>query len=164
VGGSCPPRKANAPLPAGTSLGDFMGAKMFHYPFHVGDYIADTAHLTIEEDIAYRRLLDHYYTTEQPLMGDVTMLARRIRMPDHAAIVRDVLNEFFTLNAEDNHWHKQRCDDEILKYKGFSEAGKRGAEKRWSKAPQDPPINPPNGNQEPRTENQEPIIKEAKAS
>jgi uncharacterized protein YdaU (DUF1376 family) len=136
---------------------------MFHYPFHVGDYIADTAHLTIEEDIAYRRLLDHYYTTEKPLIGDVPMLARRVRMADYAAVVRDVLNEFFKFDEQDECWHKQRCDEEIAKYKGFSEAGKRGAEKRWAKPPQDLPNDLPNGNQEPRTENREPLIQGADA-
>ena len=34
---------------------------MNYYPFHVGDYIAHTAHLHPLEDIAYRRMLDLYY-------------------------------------------------------------------------------------------------------
>lgn len=136
---------------------------MFHYPFHVGDYIADTAHLTLEEDIAYRRLLDLYYTTELPIPDDPKQVARRIRMPDYTAIVGAVLAEFFTLDAEAKCWRKSRCDDEISKYQGFSEAGKRGAEKRWHKVANGPVDSPPNGNQEPRTENQEPVI-DAKAS
>lgn len=136
---------------------------MFHYPFHVGDYIADTAHLTLEEDIAYRRLLDLYYTTELPIPDDPKQVARRIRMPDYTAIVGAVLAEFFTLDAAAKCWRKSRCDDEISKYQGFSEAGKRGAEKRWHKVANGPVDSPPNGNQEPRTENQEPVI-DAKAS
>ena len=34
---------------------------MIYYPFHIGDYIAHTAHLDPIEDCAYRRLLDAYY-------------------------------------------------------------------------------------------------------
>lgn len=134
---------------------------MFHYPFHVGDYIADTAHLTLEEDIAYRRLLDLYYTTEQPIPNDFRLVARRIRMPDYAGMVGAVLREFFAHDLEEDCWRKARCDDEIAKYKGFIEAGKRGAEKRWHKNPTDPANSPPNENQEPRTENQ---LIDAKAS
>jgi uncharacterized protein YdaU (DUF1376 family) len=144
---------------------------LFHYPFHVSDYIADTAHLTLEEDIAYRRLLDLYYTNENPIPNDPTGVARRVRMPMHIEVVASVLQEFFTL-AEDDCWHKARCDAEIDKFRWFAEAGKRGAEKRWGKSTQDsPPNSPPNDtpypgpigteNREPRTENQ---IKEGKPS
>lgn len=136
---------------------------MFHYPFHVSDYIADTAHLTLEEDIAYRRLLDLYYTSEQPIPDDPKQVARRIRMPDYTAIVGAVLAEFFTLNVDEKCWHKTRCDDEIAKYKGLIEAGKRGAEKRWHSKPNDDANSPPISNREPRTENQE-LIQDAKAS
>jgi uncharacterized protein YdaU (DUF1376 family) len=37
------------------------------YSFHIGDYAAHTRHLTPIEDIAYRRMLDLYYTSEKPL-------------------------------------------------------------------------------------------------
>jgi uncharacterized protein YdaU (DUF1376 family) len=30
---------------------------MNYYAFHIGDYIADTAHLTNEEDLCYRRAI-----------------------------------------------------------------------------------------------------------
>ena len=136
---------------------------MFHYPFHVSDYVADTAHLTLEEDIAYRRLLDLYYTNESPIPNDPPGVARRIRLPKHVEVVASVLQEFFTL-SEDECWHKARCDAEIGKFRWFAEAGKRGAEKRWGKSSDSPPNSPPNAtphqgpigteNREPRTENQ----------
>jgi len=135
-----------------------VGEKMFHYPFHVGDYIADTAHLSIEEDIAYRRLLDLYYTSEKPLPNDGKQVARRIRMGQHETLIDAILQEFFTLQ-DDGCWHHSRCDDEIAKYQGFIEAGKRGAAKRWSKGADSLPISGGNSNQEPRTKNQEPIVK-----
>ena len=40
---------------------------MNYYPFHIGDYLSATRHLSWEEDCAYRRLLDVYYTSEKPL-------------------------------------------------------------------------------------------------
>lgn len=138
---------------------------MFHYPFHVGDYIADTAHLSIEEDIAYRRLLDLYYTSEKPIPNDGKQVSRRIRMGEHEGLVCAVLEEFFKLH-DDDCWHHSRCDDEIAKFQGFIEAGKRGAAKRWAKPSDSHPIEGAIGteNQEPRTENQEPISIDAKAS
>jgi uncharacterized protein YdaU (DUF1376 family) len=62
------------------------------------------------EDLAYRRMLDLYYRTEKPL-PEPAEIARLIRMRDHAATIRDVLNEFFE-PSPDGHRHA-RCDAEI---------------------------------------------------
>lgn len=43
---------------------------MNYYPFHIGDYASATRHLSWDEDAAYRRLLDLYYTTEKPIPLD----------------------------------------------------------------------------------------------
>lgn len=88
---------------------------MNYYPFHMGDYSVHTGHLDLLEDLAYRRCLDFYYLHESPLPKDVTKLAKLIRMPDHAAVVRDVLNEFFI--QEDDCWRHLRCDEELAKMK-----------------------------------------------
>lgn len=88
---------------------------MNYYPFHLGDYSAHTGHLDFLEDLAYRRLLDFYYLHESPLPLDVSKLAKLIRMPDEAACVRDVLNEFF-YQSEDGFRHT-RCDQELEKMK-----------------------------------------------
>jgi hypothetical protein len=80
-------------------------------------------------------------------------------MPKHVEVVSSVLQEFFTLE-QDDCWHKARCDAEIEKFRWFAEAGKRGAEKRWGKSSDSPPIATPyqgpiaTENREPRTENQ----------
>ena len=55
---------------------------MNYYPFNVGDYAAHTAHLDMLEDLAYRRMLDLYYRTEQALPSDWRQIARLIRMDD----------------------------------------------------------------------------------
>jgi uncharacterized protein YdaU (DUF1376 family) len=102
---------------------------MIYYPFHVRDYVAATRHLSMHEDLAYRRLLDAYYTAEQPLPRDAAQCARMIAMREYVEEVGAVLNEFFVL-AEDG-WHNQRADEELGKYRLMAEAGRRGAQKRW---------------------------------
>jgi uncharacterized protein YdaU (DUF1376 family) len=63
------------------------------YKFHIGDYIAETMHLADAEDLAYRRLLDWYYMSEQPLPLDIDQVVRRIRLDED--VVAPVLKEFF---------------------------------------------------------------------
>jgi uncharacterized protein YdaU (DUF1376 family) len=90
-----------------------------YYPFHVGDYAAHTAHLEPLEDLAYRRMLDLYYRTEKALPCEVSAIARLTRLSDHAATIRDVLNEFFT--ASDDGWHSKRADDELSEMRSKQE-------------------------------------------
>ena len=102
---------------------------MNFYPFHIGDYISHTSHLTDEEDLAYRRMIDLYYMGEMPFPDDSAWIARRVR--SNPAIVLTLLNEYFEL-SEDGNWHNTRADKEIAKYQFVKESGKKGAEKRWS--------------------------------
>ena len=128
---------------------------MHYYQFHIGDYLSHTAHLKPLEDLAYRRLLDLYYSTEIPISTDVKKVARLIRLP--AAPVQAILDEFFELT--DAGYKNSRADQEILMFQGFIEAGKRGAAKRWAKAPHSPPIEPPipTNNHKPVTNNHKPL-------
>ena len=87
---------------------------MNYYPFHIGDYVAHTAHLEPMEDLAYRRLLDQYYIRECPLPSDVQATAKLIRMRSMADDVESVLREFFTLT--DEGWVHSRCEVEIEKF------------------------------------------------
>ena len=96
---------------------------MFSYQFHIRDYLTKTRHLTLLEDLAYRRLIDTYYTEEQPLPADPARAARLIAMPDNVDEVTAVLDEFFTL--EDSGWTNQRCDFEITKYHGKADSARR---------------------------------------
>ena len=124
---------------------------MHYYQFHIGDYRAATAHLSNEEDLAYRRLLDMYYDTEKPIPLDVAWVAKRLRTS--TTVVQDVLADMFV--QQEDGFHHMRCDQEIIVYKGFSDAGKRGAAKRWAKGGDSPPITSPmlTNNQEPITNN-----------
>jgi len=85
-----------------------------YYPFNIGDYLAHTAHLSVVEDCAYRRLIDTYYLTEKALPLDVKACARLIRMREHESEVAAVLAEFFTETP--GGWTQARCDEEILRY------------------------------------------------
>ena len=114
---------------------------MNFYPHHIGDYISHTAHLSNDEDLAYRRLIELYYQTEGPLALDVQSAARAIRMRDQKDAVEAVLSEFFV--ATDEGYQHGRCDDEIAKYHCQIEAGKRGAAKRWGKGKDREPIGTP---------------------
>jgi uncharacterized protein YdaU (DUF1376 family) len=108
------------------------------------------------EDLAYRRLLDHYYLHEVPIKQ--RDIARQIGLRDFEQEVLTVLDEFFV--STENGFINPRADEEINKYRKFSEDGKKGAAKRWHKDSNGEAISPPNAtpiatnNQEPITNNQ----------
>ncbi len=89
---------------------------MNYYPHHIGDYAKDAGHISFFEDAAYRRMLDRYYGTEQPLPNDLGAICRvtRAHSEEERNAVAIVLREFFTL--EEDGWHQPRCDQEISKY------------------------------------------------
>lgn len=99
---------------------------MNYYPFHLGDYAANTAHLDPMEDLAYRRSLDLYYLREGPLPADPAEVARLLRLRDHLEAVQTVLNEFFF--EADGGWRHARCDDEILRMQDRQTKAKASAE------------------------------------
>lgn len=137
---------------------------MFYYSFHVGDYIHDTAHLSNEEDLAFRRLLDLYYTQEQPIPNKTQEVARRIRMATHVDIVEVVLNEFFVLDKANDCWRHKRCDETIAAYQAKAERN-REVGKLGGRPKSKPSANPSktqmvsknNPNHKPITNNHKPI-------
>lgn len=136
---------------------------MNYYQHHIGDFDKATRHLTRIERSIYRDLLEIYYDTEAPLIADFDRLARRCIVDDcDRGAMREVLNEFFTL--QDDGYHNTRADKEIDAYKRMAEGGKRGASKRWGKGDYTHPIPTPcpphkkaNANHEPITNNHEPV-------
>jgi uncharacterized protein YdaU (DUF1376 family) len=127
---------------------------MHYFQFHIGDYKSHTHHLSLLEDLAFRRLLDHYYLHEIPIKQ--REIARQIGMREHEQEVLTVLEEFFV--STEKGYINPRADDEIAKYRKFIEDGKRGAAKRWLKGDDSPPIATPiaTNNHKPITNNQEP--------
>ena len=102
---------------------------MNYYQFHVGDYATHSRYLTLMQDLAYRRLLDLYYTTEQPIPLDVSKAARLIGMQDHIKDVSEILSDYF-LKSEAGYINK-RCDEEIERYKAKAGRAKKANETRW---------------------------------
>jgi uncharacterized protein YdaU (DUF1376 family) len=133
---------------------------MHYYQFHIGDYRAATAHLSNEEDLVFRRLLDMYYDTEKPIPDDTQWVARRLRVG--MDVVISVLNDMF-IPTEDG-WRHLRCDSEIAHYHELAaknrENGKKGGRpKKPSGLPvetQSEPKKTLTSNHEPVTNNQEP--------
>lgn len=86
---------------------------MNFYKHHIGDYDADTSHLSWIEDAAYRRLISLYYRREAPVPLDQKEAHRLVRAtskPERDAVT-SVLEEFFY--REEDGWHHKRCDGEI---------------------------------------------------
>lgn len=106
---------------------------MHFYRFHVGDYMTHTAHLTPEEDLVYRRILDRYYMHETPPSGSPQEIARLIRMPECGAEVRQILDEFFDHFDQNGRpeWRQKRVDAEIAGFQALRESGRLSANKRW---------------------------------
>ena len=86
--------------------------------------MSHTVHLSLMEDLAYRRCLDIYYLHEKPLPEDATEVARLIRMPEHKPEVVQVLKEFFTHDVGTGYVHK-RTNEEITKYQAKIQAASR---------------------------------------
>jgi uncharacterized protein YdaU (DUF1376 family) len=103
---------------------------MHYYQFNIGDYRAATAHLSNEEDLAYRRLLDMYYDTENKIPLDTQWVARRLRVD--AETVNAVLNDMFA--KEEDGWVHARCQEVIEHYHAMAEKnranGKLGGRKK----------------------------------
>lgn len=99
---------------------------MNYYSFHIGDYLSATAHLSIIEHGAYRRLLDIYYIHESPLPNDVKQIYRLVgaRSKEEREAVDSVLAEFFQSTPEG--FRHDRCDHEIALCNKNRANGKKG--------------------------------------
>ena len=96
---------------------------MHFYKFHIGDYMSHTRHLSLLEDLAYRRLLDFYFLHEQPIKHRDA--ARQIGMREHEEDVLTVLNEFFL--STDDGFVNPRANKEIEEYKAHQGTSAYGA-------------------------------------
>lgn len=104
---------------------------MHYYQFNIGDYVSSTQHLDETEDLAYRRMLDIYYSKELPLPADQGDIARLIRMRSNTESIATVLHEFFVLRKDG--YHCERADKEILAFQSKSDKARKSAEARWNK-------------------------------
>jgi len=102
---------------------------MHYYQFNIGDYQSHTSHLSIEEDLAYRRMLDWCYLHERALPKDSKQIARLIRMPSHSECIATVLQEFFV--ESNDGYVSTRVDQEINRVNEKAEKARCSARKRW---------------------------------
>ena len=106
---------------------------MHYFQFEIKEWISNTAHLTLEEEAVYLRLINYYYDSEKPIPQDIALISRKLRI-SNIEVTKGILHEFFQ-ESEQGFIHN-RCDVEITKYKAKSEqasrAGKASAEKRAS--------------------------------
>lgn len=107
---------------------------MNFYAFHLGDYVSATAHLTWDEDMAYRRLLDAYYSREAPIPLEQRQAYRlaRASTQEQREAVDSVLQEFF--EETESGWFHARCEAEIHAVAGKREKASQSAKARWRNA------------------------------
>ena len=132
---------------------------MNFYPFHIGDYAAHTRHLSLIEDLAYRRLIDYYYLSEAPLSGQYESIAKEIGMVDYQKEIEYILNRYFQFWQCDCTWRNKRADEEIAKYHAKADSARNANRVKLEKKSVLNPVlkSEPNQtltkNQEPRTNN-----------
>ena len=115
------------------------------YEHHLGDWAKDVRGLSMAEEGAYRRLLDAYYSTEQPLppsLDDCCDIAGARDVRDRAAVSK-VLAKYF--QSREDGYHQKRADAEIARYQDkqrkAAASSKLGVEARRRNRTVDPPIN-----------------------
>lgn len=109
---------------------------MHYFDFNIKSYQAATSHLTNEEDLAYRRLIEMYYDTEQPIPTDNPVLTRRLRVG--LPSLESVLKEFF--KPTDIGWIHPYCDAVIAEYHAYTK--RQSINGRKGGRPSKPSANP----------------------
>lgn len=110
-------------------------------PLYIGDYLKDTAHLSLEEHGAYLKLLMHYWTRGSlPIQSNkrATIVGALLSEWENISVT---LEEFFEI-SEDGRWINNRLEDEreaaFATYEKTREArsaaGKRSAEVKKKRA------------------------------
>lgn len=104
---------------------------MHYYQFNIADYANSTQHLEPMEDLAYRRMLDLYYSKEKPLPLDVSEIARLIRMRSHTECIAVVLQDFF-IKSKDGYVNLT-ASESLSGIYTKSDKARAAANARWSK-------------------------------
>jgi uncharacterized protein YdaU (DUF1376 family) len=140
---------------------------MHYYRHHIGDFLKDTGHLSNDQMGVYLRMLWRYYLDEKPLKDECESIAFAMRSDEKT--VHLILRHFFVL--QDGGWQHNRCDKEIADYHEKKGKAANSANARWSNASPmrthtERNANAPvfDANQEPRTNNQEPVLKKQRGS
>ena len=104
---------------------------MNFYSFHIGDYAGATRHLSWDEDMAYRRLMDAYYAREAPLPVDRKQIYRLVsaQSAKQREAVDAVLGEFFS--ETDQGFRNVRCEEELAAFAAKRGKASQSAQLRW---------------------------------
>jgi uncharacterized protein YdaU (DUF1376 family) len=139
-------------------------------PVYIGDYLADTMHLSTEQHGAYLLLLFHLWR-RGTLQDDDVVLAQITGLARSAwSTTRLVLAEFFQI--QDGLWHQSRLERERIrvaaKQQSKSSKAKLAASRRWSKCAGDASSNadamPRDAKSEPEPELSKPFLFEEMVS
>ena len=106
-------------------------------PLWIGDYLADTQHLTRDEHGAYLLLLMAYWRNAGPLIDDDKRLAAIVKAtPKEWIGLRAAMLEFF--DVADGMWHQKRMDAEITgsmdRAEKAASKARKAAEARWGQS------------------------------
>lgn len=108
------------------------------FTFYLGDYLADTGHLSMAHHGAYLMLMTHYYSTGRPIKANAKQLLFicKANGKQDESTVMEVLEEFFILR--DGLYYHERIERELQKAAELSEkrrsAGLRGGRGRKANA------------------------------
>lgn len=99
-------------------------------PLFIGDYLADTMHLTAEEHGAYLLLIMHYWRTGEPIKNDKNLIKNIAKVS-----IKKLENVLKFFEEKEGFLHHKRIDEELSnslerKQKAVNKA-KLAAEKRW---------------------------------
>lgn len=91
------------------------------FTFYLGDYLADTGHLSLVQHGAYLMLMAHYYSTGKPIKASAKQLQRICKATNKQEIseAQEVLDEFFILR--DGFYYHERIERELKKAAELSE-------------------------------------------
>jgi len=106
----------------------------YWYPFFPSEYKKATRHLTAEQDGIYRRLIDEYMETREPLPDDDIALARIAGVNENKWLdAKRIVIAFFThTNGTISHeFCDQQLDIQDKRAKRRSESAEKAAKKRW---------------------------------
>ena len=103
-------------------------------PLHIGEYLADTTHLTRDQHGAYLLLLMAYWRRGEALPADDGQLSAMARATvAEWRKMKSIIAAFF--EERDGKWFQKRCESELIKARATmaakSAAGKKGAKNRW---------------------------------
>jgi uncharacterized protein YdaU (DUF1376 family) len=135
---------------------------MNYYRRYVGDFIRDTAHLSMAEVGAYTMLLDHIYATEKCLPSDIELTYRICRAvsPDERKIVDSVINLFFIKHKCGLINRRASREIKVMRSASYAsrENGKRGGRPRNLEITKQVPKNNLDHNPEANLQEPDPIL------